>query len=1085
METLINNRYRVQTIIGQGGMGAVYRAYDHLMDNTIALKRVTIPKQDLDLVSRAPATLSHDRVLANEFSLLASLRHPNIISVRDYGFDDEGQPFFTMDLLANASPITHVAIDETLPKQIDYLLDILQALRYLHQRGILHRDLKPANILIADGILKVLDFGLAIDASISLDKSDMAGTLAYLAPEILQGTAPSPQSDLYSFGVVAHHVLSDTYPFPHDSQIDLIQRVMLEQPLPLGDHADKQLELVIARLLSKTPDDRYATAIDTMRAICDATNTPMPIESIEIRDSFLMASTFVGREEELASLKIALDKMLTGESQSILIGGESGIGKTRLMDEIRTLGLVNGCHVLRGQAITESNQKFKIWRDILPELVLSAEVSDEDASLLISLVPRIAQLLNRSIASTDLSDNELKVRLPIVLNDLLQSASAKRPLLILFEDLQWAEASIEILQAVLSTLGQSRVMIVANYRNDEISQLHTDLPNMQHMTLQRLSEENIKQLSTAMLGKEGGKAGVVDLIQRESEGNAFFIVEVMRTLAETSGDLATIGLTTLPAQVFAGGIQRVIERRLMQLPQWARHPLQVSSIIGRQIDSELLHHILPELDIEQWLLICSEIAILSVVSDDWQFTHDKLREAIIADLDDNKLQDIHHQVAEAIEIIYADELDRFATVLSDYYRVAGVLDKSATYAGIAGEYWRTFDPPTAYKYAKQAVEMKASQYHEHPVHEEARLQHLLGRTAMRISKYEESDDWLRQALEGFQIVGDKLGVARVKNNIGELGFKQWKLDGVVELIKESIDVLEEYDDLYELGSAYMHMSVALMRTGNREEAIPYFEKTVETMKVLGDDIEIAKAYNNLAIAKEMNGELDESVRLHQEALAIRKRLKDKNGLASSLVNLAYVSQANKDYDEAITLSLEALQYTRETNNRAYQIRILNTLAGFEEEVSNISNAINHASEARDIARTIGDQSAEANSILMLANLYAQSDTSQSKIYYLQAIRIMMAFDDYSIKIQAIEKYTQLLSQTHEISLVKQVEWLASILDYEGKYNRFQRVSERLEKLKSELPETDYTSAIEIGQQRSLNETLELMITRTGDAKYGT
>ena len=170
---VVGRRYLLQEQIGQGGMGVVYRATDRLTGENVALKRVTVGLQDamatrnfqstLTAPASHPSDSSDPRVsLAQEFETLASLRHPNIISVLDYGFDDEQLPYFTMSLVEDGQSFTDAVKGKPLETQIGLLTQMLQALAYLHRRGILHRDLKPANVVVTGGVAKVLDFGLAL-----------------------------------------------------------------------------------------------------------------------------------------------------------------------------------------------------------------------------------------------------------------------------------------------------------------------------------------------------------------------------------------------------------------------------------------------------------------------------------------------------------------------------------------------------------------------------------------------------------------------------------------------------------------------------------------------------------------------------------------------------------------------------------------------------------------------------------------------------------------------------------------------------------------------------------------------------------
>ena len=156
---LVAKRYEVQTLIGQGGMGAVYRVRDRLSGELVALKRVALDRVAKREFSRAPqhaeplpgsSTLSSPRALrialAQEFRTLAALRHPNIVSVLDYGFDDAHLPFFTMEYLRDTQDLLTASLLLPLEEKLELIAQLLRALSYLHRHAILHRDLKPSNV---------------------------------------------------------------------------------------------------------------------------------------------------------------------------------------------------------------------------------------------------------------------------------------------------------------------------------------------------------------------------------------------------------------------------------------------------------------------------------------------------------------------------------------------------------------------------------------------------------------------------------------------------------------------------------------------------------------------------------------------------------------------------------------------------------------------------------------------------------------------------------------------------------------------------------------------------------------------------
>lgn len=675
-QSVLDSRYQLNDEIGKGAMGVVYKASDRLTGKPVAVKQV-----QLQPVAADDDSTTRRLQLAQEFQLLAGLRHPNVISVYDYGFDENKQPYFTMSLLEEPENLLDAAKKLDNKGKATLLVDMLQALAYLHQRGIIHRDLKPGNVLVdGSGTTHVLDFGLAINQATS---GEIAGTLNYIAPEILDGESASEASDLYSVGVMAYEMYAGQHPFNVDDYEHLIQEIMYDAPdlsalddLPL-------LKAVIERLLKKSADMRYLKAVNVIQALCEAMDLPLPSESAAIREGYLQSAKFVGRETEINALTEAYEEAASGNGSLWLIGGESGIGKSRLVDELRTQALIRGALVLRGQAVEGGGLPYQLWRDVLRRLVLMVELTDNEASVFKEIIPEIEILLNKSVPyPAVIPAEDSRRRFATTLVDILRRIP--RPLVLLLEDLQWALDSIEPLRHFINIMPDIRVLVVATYRSDENPTLPQLIPGAKHMPLERLDNQAIAQLTSAMLGASGTRPQVLDLLQRETEGNTFFIVEVVRALAESAGRLSEIGHATIPSHIFSGGIQEVMKQRVERVPQRHRGLLRLAAVVGRIIDVELLEHLAEKyaIHIEDWLMEGVNAAVLEYRDSAYRFTHDKLRQYLIDDIPAMEKPIFHQQVAEAIEWIHLGDMN-YAAQLQHHWEIARRPDKERYYAATA------------------------------------------------------------------------------------------------------------------------------------------------------------------------------------------------------------------------------------------------------------------------------------------------------------------------------------------------------------------------------------------------------------------
>ncbi|GAB4515488.1 MAG: hypothetical protein OHK0046_19080 [Anaerolineae bacterium] len=911
---IIGKRYRVIQQLGVGGMGTVYEARDLLNDTSVALKRVS-PGQSVQ-------SEDHRLALAQEFKTLASLRHPHIISVRDYGFDShKGHhlPFYTMDLLPNMRTILEAGRGQPIPQRVTYLIEMLQALAYLHRRGILHRDLKPANVAVTGGNeVKVLDFGLAT-ARDQYDRGAVVGTLAYMSPEVLQGEAPSEASDLYAVGIIAYELFTDRHPFTIDEPTMLINDIIIREPDLTQIDADVALVEVIRRLVAKRHADRFPNAEAVIYALATAIGQPIP-ETEEIRESFLQAATFIGREDELNVLTAALDSALEGEGSAWLIGGESGIGKSRLLDELRTRALVDGALVIRGQALANVGISYQVWRDVLRWLLLlTEEVTDEEAGIIKMFLPDTETVLGRQVPDAPaMTMQDSAARLLSTITLMFQRQT--QTVVLILEDLQWASDSLEVLKSLVREVGDLPVLILGSYRNDERPDLPEQLPQMGLIELPRLTQDEIGWLSRAMIGEAGTRRSVVDLLYRETEGNIFFIVEVMRALAKEFGHLSEIGQRTLPEHVFAGGMQRIIAQRLAQLTPQDRDLLEIAAISGRYPNLAVILTLRPEANLERWLQICTNNAILEVEENQWRFVHDKLRDTLLKEVDEARQVMLHRDVAETIELLYTWSLDEWSVSLAWHWHKAGDDLKERQYAQRAGDQaLLTSSYAEAIRHYQRALELHTED------EDKVALLVKLGNVHM-LNDFNAAKDYLRRAAFLARQTGDYQQMAYALTQLGRLALIR---DGDLEQARfyqqDALTAARAAEDPASLSTALLQMAQFDLITGNETSALHHLSDSAAAARAGQDDIALAMALSALSMVQVRMGEADAALETVQQIVSISEHLNNRRLMMLHAMHRGYIHLYQRNHVAAQVHFIRAQDLARQIDDREYLGRITNYL----------------------------------------------------------------------------------------------------------------------------------------------------------------
>ncbi|MBX3084113.1 MAG: tetratricopeptide repeat protein [Anaerolineae bacterium] len=946
---LYANRYLLHSVMGEGGMGSVYRAEDRLTGRQVALKRVLTFNDDESLTETDETEFR--LALAQEFKILASLRHPNIINVLDYGFDDKRQPFFTMDLLINPQTILRAAKDQPLQTKIDYLIQLLYALAYLHRRDMVHRDLKPENVLVQDGQVKVLDFGLSAAAG---QLGVTSGTLPYMSPEVLRGEEVSPASDLYAVGVIAYEMFAGRLPF-EDQWIDRMLENILDSTPNLDNlGTNHYLNEVIGKLLSKAPEDRYPDAVSTIHAFSDVIGQPVPPENRAIRESFLQAAHFVGREVEMNLLTSALNEALQGSGGAWLIGGESGVGKSRLLNEIATLALIQGALVLRGQGVQEGARPYEIWLDSLRHLAVSTTLGDDEAGILKNVVPEIDALLDRSVPETPFAEpGEQAGKLFLTLMHMLRRQS--QPIVIIFEDMQWIGAeSLTLLREIVSLTPDLPMMIIGSYRADESPQLRDALPDMRFLLLSRLSDVEIRQMSEAMLGEVGRQPEVIDLLERETEGNAFFLVEVTRALAEEAGQLSKIGKSTLPAHVFAGGMQRIIKRRLAQVPAEAWPLLRQSAVIGRAIDLDLLAQLEQPYNLQQWVTECANAAVLEVQNGQWRFAHDKLREGVLDVLHDTLRRELHRNAAQALERLHPDSLQQAAS-LAYHWGMAGNLAKEYRFARAAGLQSRLVSNfAEALAHFQRALDLcETVQQPEQAQLERAQIVESLGSVYFWMGEFKQARGHFELSLTLAQEKDDKPLVGRSLFGIGDALLQQGYFIDARRYYQRSLLVAQNIRDEVVISHALAGLGDVAWRVQDFALAERYLRANLTLARKTGHLIQICNGLNLLGIINSLNGRHPEAVAYFSECITAAREIGDRSRIAQALSNLGELERMQGRMELAKPHLEEALTISRQIGNRYSESNVLLNLGQLSFAVGDYNATLNYLHDALQMSYQIG------------------------------------------------------------------------------------------------------------------------------------
>ena len=742
--TRLADRYEIVSELGRGGMGVVYRARDPRLNRDVAVK--LIPPSQLSAES--------EQRFQREAQLVAQMDHPSIVPIYDFGRHEDAL-YFVMALVQGTNLRGFLRQDSRLGDVLDIGIQVAEALDYSHARGVVHRDIKPENIMVAreDGRgvrVRVMDFGLARAQSESrmTRTGTLMGTLGYLSPEQITGHGLDGRADIYALGTMLYECLVGEPPFTGEAQA-VVYRIVHEfpqAPRARGAAIDEALDQIVMSCLQKDAGKRpqrageVAEALRRYRAQLHDSDQGRPVTELTrtLQSPRAPVMPFIGRERESAELQQRLNLAIGGESQFVLVGGEPGVGKTRLLDELEALAKARQIRVLHGRSVElDRGLPYQGFLEMLLEYFRlrdtgstpPPDLSDLAADLaavfpMLGDVPEIRGAIGSGAGERRTgSAPESRTQIFELLARTVTRLAGGRPLVLVMEDLHAADISLEALDYIVRRLGAAPILIVGTYRVTEITARHPLARMIEDFqgerratafTLGPLSASEHKLFLETLVGT-GIADGLVRRLYKGSEGNPFFTKELVRALVDSGGivkdDSGAWNLSaeaSLASDALPETIQKAVEKRISRLPEDLRDILSVASVIGTSFDPRDLASLTQSRDIDDAIDRLVEEGLLEEERESrgglMSFSSGVVHDVLYAGLSPRKRRSLHRRSAELLETRYAGRLERVLPQLVQHFFQGDVPDKTVEYGlRLAKSSLETFSVEDATRSASTAL----------------------------------------------------------------------------------------------------------------------------------------------------------------------------------------------------------------------------------------------------------------------------------------------------------------------------------------------------------------------------------------------
>lgn len=998
------SHYRIESLLGQGGMGMVYLAHDLLLHRRVALKL---------LHPRFAAEAAAKRRFLNEGRAAATLNHPAIAVVYEVGTEGEELllameyvPGKTLRELVTEGPVAW-------PDAIEIALEILAGLRVAHAGGVIHRDIKSSNIKrTPDGRIKVLDFGLARlqGASTVTGREAVGGTAGYMSPEQICGDDVDAKSDLFSVGVVLYELLTARLPWGGDHDVAIAHAILHEDPITVRElqpEVPAELEHIVFKAMMKNAAARYQSAAEMAEDLVrfqqfDRRRRAGELEEVELiatsdvftarRERF--EAPMLGRERQSAALRALHAEVRGGEGAAVVLAGEAGVGKSRLLEEMGREFRREGSRMLVASCLyggsassyfpfAEAFRQYFALRGVTSATALQSFVLDRAPRLAGSLAT-LSRFVRFAFSTNGPTSEE---ELWEVLDQLVSFISEERPLVLAIEDLQWADdGSLRLFHFLARRAVRRRLLLLGTYRPEEAAvepdrrehpllamlRLVSRQDRVTRIELPRLGRGHVESILSRLYPAHDWGDELPALLYGETEGNPFFLVEILKllvtekVLVERDGrwSLATaVERISIPDKVYD-----VVMRRLSRLAGREREILELGAVEGPVFHSGT---ILRGLRMERIVLLKAlqflEQAhhLIHATGPQYHFDHSKIREILYDSIPPELRIEYHTVVGQFLKESFGDS-EEHAGIIAHNLLAAGLAEEALPFLVRAAEAaGHLFSHADAVHYLDRA---EAVLHDLHPDRLPKERVQLLAEVRQSRGDHEYAAGHYPAAVASYETALELAGRAgdreREADLLRSIGRMQYLLGRHEESRRNYDDAIRQYEEL-ERGSresgdiaTQAHAARELGKlhffSGDLERSRACLEAAGAIARERGDDRLLAAVLNNLTGIDFQRGNLEAALQRHREALALREGVQDAAGMAQTRKNMGIVHYRLGEHTEAAAHLTEALQGFRTVGDRRGEAVTLRHLGNLCHERGDLEGARRHWEASLFLCRELGN-----------------------------------------------------------------------------------------------------------------------------------